>query len=67
MDLIKYLIVPALGFLACLTLFVSLSPNAKIAGTIWVSIGLIYVLISTKFFSRPFKEIKAFDSAANDE
>lgn len=66
MDFVKYLIVPALGFLACLTLFVSLSPNAKIAGTIWVSIGLLYVLISTRFFTRPFKEIKAFESADID-
>ncbi|MGE5380503.1 MAG: APC family permease [Methylocystaceae bacterium] len=61
-ETFKYLIVPALGFVTCFLLFISLSTNAKIAGTIWVSIGILYILFSTKFFTKPFKEIKAFES-----
>jgi len=63
MDMVKYLIVPGLGFLTCLTLFISLSPNAKIAGAIWTAIGLLYILVSTSFFRKPFKELKALDAS----
>lgn len=65
-DTVKFLIMPALGFLTCFMLFISLSPNAKIAGCIWLAIGVLYILISTKFFSKPFKEIKAFESVDDE-
>lgn len=66
MNTLKYLIMPGLGFLTCLTLFLSLSANAKIAGGIWTAIGLLYILFSTSFFRKPFKEIKALDMSEQE-
>ncbi len=53
----KYLISPIIGFLTCLTLFISLSVTAKIAGVIWLAIGFIILAIVTK----GFKKIKTLD------
>jgi amino acid transporter len=44
------LLVPASGFLICLLLWWNLNPNAKIAGTIWMLVGLAYGAIRTRGF-----------------
>jgi amino acid transporter len=44
------LLVPAFGFLICLVLWWHLNPNAKIAGTIWMLVGLAYGAIRTRGF-----------------
>ncbi len=43
-------IAPALGFLFCLAIWVSLPVPAKIAGGIWLAAGLIYSAIRTRGF-----------------
>ncbi len=43
------LLVPTFGFLICL-LWWNLNPNAKIAGTIWMLVGLAYGAIRTRGF-----------------
>lgn len=53
----KYLIVPGLGFLACIVVWFSLSSNAKIVGFSWLAVGIIYMLIWTRGFKRPMKPI----------
>ncbi len=62
-DFMRYLLVPGLGFLTCFTLFISLAPNAKIAGGIWVTIGVIYLAVTTNFFRKTPNIIKAFEAA----
>lgn len=57
-DLIMYLLFPIIGALCNLGLFVSLDKNALILGTIWVTIGLIYLVFLTKFFTRKPPEIE---------
>lgn len=49
---IPYLIMPAIGFLICLYLWLNLSSIAKVVGFSWLAIGLVYVLILTKGFTK---------------
>ena len=44
------LVVPALGFLFCLMIWLSLPMPAKIAGGVWLSIGLCYDAIKSRGF-----------------
>ncbi|HEX4486056.1 MAG TPA: APC family permease [Terriglobales bacterium] len=43
-------IVPLLGFLFCLGIFVSLPSSAKLLGAVWLGAGLIYLAVKTKGF-----------------
>jgi amino acid transporter len=47
---VKYLILPAIGFITCLVLFLSLAAQAKIVGFIWLAIGVLVLAITTKGF-----------------
>jgi amino acid transporter len=47
------LLQPLLGFAVCLYLWLSLGRNAKIAGLIWLSAGVLYGAWRTSFFRRP--------------
>jgi amino acid transporter len=46
------LVVPGLGFLFCLVIWVGLGTPAKIAGGIWFALGFIYLLYQTRGFRR---------------
>ena len=47
------LLPPALGFLICLLLWWNLSRPAKIAGAIWMAIGIAYGIWRTDWFRKP--------------
>ncbi len=47
------LLVPTAGFIFCATIWVSLNTPAKIAGTIWLCIGLLVVAMRTRGFREP--------------
>ena len=49
-GLFANLIAPALGAIACTYVWLSLSANAKLAGFIWLGIGLLYLAILTRGF-----------------
>lgn len=51
-DFFKYLIMPSIGALATGILWYHLSADAFIGGTVWLVVGFIYVLFSTKFFKQ---------------
>ncbi len=44
---------PGLGFLFCVTIWVSLPTPAKVLGGIWCALGLIYAAINTRGFRKP--------------
>ena len=44
---------PALGFLVCLYLWLSLGPKARIAGLAWLGAGVLYGAWRTSFFRKP--------------
>ena len=50
---------PVLGFTICFFIWLNLSSAAKIAGTIWIAVGIVYGAVRTKGF-RP--ELITFDS-----
>src|SRR5262249_34986696 len=54
-------VLPALGFLVCLYLWLSLRTPAKIAGGIWLGAGLLYGAIRTRGFKRT---LVGFDTPA---
>jgi amino acid transporter len=49
----SYFIVPVMGFLICLYLWLSLSTNAKIVGLCWLVAGVLYGAYKTSWFRRP--------------
>ncbi len=46
-------IVPTLGFLFCLVIFLGLQNSTLVAGAIWVGAGALYVLLKTKALGQP--------------
>jgi amino acid transporter len=60
------LLVPLLGFLVCLYLWLSLGSAAKQAGLVWLAIGVLYGAWRTSWFRKPmdFARIASDDEAA---
>jgi len=50
MDMLTNLVFPALGTLACVYLWLSLSNRAKLAGFAWLAIGALYLAVITRGF-----------------
>lgn len=57
-NFIKYVILPGLGAITCLILWISLSIDAKIVGGCWGILGFIYLICITKFFKKPLADLK---------
>ena len=55
---LSHVLVPVLGFLVCLLLWLNLSRPAKIAGVIWILIGISYGAVRTRGFKA---ELVSFD------
>jgi len=51
-NILTDFILPALGFVFCLCLWISLPAGSKIIGGIWFVVGIVYLLISTKGFRK---------------
>ncbi|REB11017.1 APC family permease [Sporosarcina sp. BI001-red] len=49
---VRYLMIPGLGFLICLYLFIHLSPLTLEVGFAWMALGLVYALVTTKGFKK---------------
>ncbi len=49
---IRYGILPGIGFLLTAWLWTSLSQSALIVGLSWAAAGLVYLLAMTRFFRR---------------
>jgi hypothetical protein len=54
------LLPPVLGFVICAFIWWNLSAPAKIAGSIWLAVGIVYGAIKT----RGFRDIMRFEEAA---
>jgi amino acid transporter len=57
------LIVPVLGFIICLYLWICLGYKAKIAGFCWLATGVLYGAYRTSWFRKPIK----FTTSENNE
>lgn len=49
-NIFKHLVVPAIGILILIVVFIYLETQAKILGGIWLAIGLIYLVVKTRGF-----------------
>lgn len=52
------LVFPVLGAAVCISVWLSLSPDAKTAGFAWLGVGLAYLAYLTKGFSRPVVDLE---------
>jgi hypothetical protein len=59
---LKHLIPPALGFGICLFLWMHLRWQAKVAGGVWMLLGIIYGSIKTN----GFRKILSFEAPAEE-
>lgn len=57
-NVLLYLIAPAIGAFAILFFLYKLDVYAKTAGLIWLAIGFIYLALNTKFFKKLPPELK---------
>jgi amino acid transporter len=57
-HLLTNLILPLLGAGVCIYVWLSLSPDAKRAGFAWLAVGVVYLAILTKGFSRPARRME---------
>jgi hypothetical protein len=46
-------IVPTLGFLFCLAIFLGLQGSTLVAGAIWCGLGALYVVLKTRALGEP--------------
>ncbi len=51
-NLVLDAIIPLLGFIGCLCIWISLPVSSKILGGTWLVIGIVYLAVQTKGFSR---------------
>ena len=56
-SIIRYLVLPAVGFALVIWLWTSLSGLALICGLIWLVIGAGYLAVLTRGFRRPPPEV----------
>ena len=49
-NTLKYLILPSLGMLTLIVVFINIETNAKILGLIWLAVGVVYLATKTKGF-----------------
>lgn len=57
-DLVKFGIIPVIGLLSSVGLWLSLEANAKTIGFIWLALGILYIIIFTRGFRRPMVELE---------
>lgn len=60
LDLLRFLVMPTVGFLLTIWLWTSLSANTFAVGLSWVAVGFVYLLYLTRLFRR---DVPALDVA----
>ncbi|MCA0217492.1 MAG: APC family permease [Actinobacteria bacterium] len=56
-DLLRFLVLPAIGIIINVILWIGIEPNAKLLGGVWLAIGLIYLAIISRGFRKIPKPI----------
>ena len=51
-NTLKYLIMPCIGMVTLIVVFINIETNAKILGCIWLVLGIIYLAVKTKGFKQ---------------
>lgn len=66
-DVMKFIVLPVLGAVGTGLLWVHLSADAMIAGTIWSAIGIVILLVLTRGFRRPVAELGIDEADAEED
>ena len=61
-DLVRYLLMPLVGFAMSVWLWTSLSGQSIRLGLIWLAVGVVYLLWLTRGFRRPPPEMEFEES-----
>jgi amino acid transporter len=59
---LRYVVMPGIGLIVCIVLFISIEVSAKILGFSWLAIGIVYLAIMTKGFRVKPKEMRLDES-----
>ena len=51
-EIVRYLVMPAIGMAVCAVLWFNIDSSAKTLGFIWLAIGLVYLAATTNFFRK---------------
>lgn len=51
-KIVRYFLIPGFGFLICFYLFINLSHTTLKVGFVWLALGIIYSLVTTKGFKK---------------
>lgn len=57
-DVFRYIVMPVIGMALTGLLWVSLSADALIGGSVWLGIGIVYLVVLTRGFRR---KVASFD------
>ena len=57
-DLFNYLIMPGIGVIICVILWLSIESVAKILGGVWILIGIIYIITYALILKKDLKDFK---------
>lgn len=49
-NTLKYLIAPGIGMITLIIVFINIETNAKILGSVWLAVGIVYLAFKTKGF-----------------
>lgn len=60
-DIVTFIIVPALGFLSILALWLEVEKTSLQAGLIWAAVGIVYLAFKTKGFKKRAPVFHEFD------
>ncbi len=64
---LTYFLVPVLGFIVCLYLWLSLSNSAKIVGMCWLTAGVLYGAYRTSWYRRPIQFVSIETDEGNND
>lgn len=51
-NTVKYLIAPCIGMITLIVVFINIETNAKILGSVWLAVGVVYLAFKTKGFKK---------------
>ncbi|MGV0812292.1 APC family permease [Mycolicibacterium boenickei] len=66
-DIVRFLIVPGIGVLVSLVLWVNVDGSAKILGLLWLALGVGYLALSTKGFREKPVELRLDDEQEQEQ
>lgn len=65
-DLVQYGAIPVIGFLLTIWLWFSLSASAFTVGSIWLAIGVAYLVVLTRGFRRPPPQVDLDETSLSE-